>query len=106
MPHIHTLRPVHTFSRPHFCTGGKIDAAALTVEDAEHVAKAIAHTAHTYAQNPYRKTPWSVSAAETGMPWARFFVKVRVQECGVCEMEMGVPLARFFDQVWMQECGV
>jgi len=22
-----------------------------------------------------QKTPWSVSAAETGMPWARFFVK-------------------------------
>mmetsp|Transcript_33569 Transcript_33569/g.99949 ORF Transcript_33569/g.99949 Transcript_33569/m.99949 type:complete len:728 (-) Transcript_33569:879-3062(-) len=50
-------------------------AAKLDSEDAEHVAKAIAHTAHTYAQNPYRKTPWSVSAAETGMPWARFFVK-------------------------------
>ncbi|KAG1664831.1 hypothetical protein FOA52_007089 [Chlamydomonas sp. UWO 241] len=47
----------------------------LTSEDAEHVAMAIAHTAHSYAQNPYKRTPWSVSAAETGMPWARYFVK-------------------------------
>ena len=32
-------------------------------------------TAHSYAQNTHQKTPWSVSACETGMPWARFFVK-------------------------------
>ncbi len=53
----------------------KDDPATLTAEDADHVAMAIAHTAHSYAQNPYKRTPWSVAAAETGMPWARFFVK-------------------------------
>ncbi|GAX85130.1 hypothetical protein CEUSTIGMA_g12550.t1 [Chlamydomonas eustigma] len=49
--------------------------APLTTADAEHVAMSIARVAHAYALNPHQKTPWSVSACETGMPWARFFLK-------------------------------
>lgn len=47
----------------------------LTSFDATAVAQAIAKTAHAYAQRTHHKTPWSVSACETGQPWARFFVK-------------------------------
>ena len=47
----------------------------LSTADAEAVALSIARTAHSYAQKTHQKTPWSVSACETGMPWARFFVK-------------------------------
>ena len=46
-----------------------------TTADAEYVAMSIARTAHSYAQKTHQRTPWSVSACETGMPWARFFVK-------------------------------
>ncbi len=51
------------------------ERAPLSTADAEHVAMAIARTAHNYAQNTHQRTPWSVSACETGMPWARFFAK-------------------------------
>ena len=47
----------------------------LTSSDATAVAQAIAKTAHAYAQRTHHKTPWSVSACETGQPWARFFIK-------------------------------
>ena len=47
----------------------------LSSSDATAVAQAIAKTAHAYAQRTHHKTPWSVSACETGQPWARFFVK-------------------------------
>lgn len=43
--------------------------------EAEIVAGAVARTAHAYAQNPHQRTPWSVAASETGLPWARFFTK-------------------------------
>ena len=49
--------------------------APPSTADAEYVAAAIARTAHGYALNTHQRTPWSVSACETGMPWARFFVK-------------------------------
>ena len=54
---------------------GQAPLTPQTTADAEYVAMSIARTAHSYAQQTHQKTPWSVSACETGMPWARFFVK-------------------------------
>jgi len=44
-------------------------------QDASTLAHTIARTAHKYAQNPYQRTPWSVTSCEQGFAWARFFAK-------------------------------
>ncbi|KAG1664775.1 hypothetical protein FOA52_013627 [Chlamydomonas sp. UWO 241] len=42
----------------------------ITSFHATAVARALATTAHAYAGNPCRRTPWSVAALDLGEPWA------------------------------------
>lgn len=46
---------------------------ALSEKDARAVAGALTRTAHAYACNPCRRTPWSVAASGAGATWSRQF---------------------------------
>jgi len=55
--------------------GASASGPPATPAEAEDLALLIARLAHKYAQDPYKKTPWSVSACEQGFAWARYFAK-------------------------------